>query len=595
MFTYALDEYGDFEGLKNTNKPIYIGGVIYDDHSIRREEVIERKRIKAYYKSVISEAASIANCTSNFSYPEALHSNGDADRNRNVVRPVKEIVKSTLAEFIRRGTYKGNKLQYEDRNGTLRDFQDRNGEYYIFIILKSDQGMTRLLSQNANILAKDDYASNLYFHMADELISRLIFNNPLIDDIQEISLDIATRRSALLENNSRLFKEYKKQGYKAEQAKMKQGEYLGSIPPYGFQIEKIDGKRTLVPEPVTSEIVREIFNRYASGETFVSLAKWLYGQKIHRPSDYKKYKMVYQQEGQQLRQWERESIRFLLTNDAYIGNLVQSGKHMKEQITAEHTHEPLVSEEVFYRVWERIEENIKIQNRRPLRKDTMEDIFRGVLYCGECGHKLSRMVTERKVSYKEVKTFVFYSCPNSKRIDEEKCENEQITFFQIQKVILHLLKKEFLLSSTQMKKLMEFNKEAGEKRKEQIQKAQDELQKSVDGADRKISSYYLEYRNRSISQVQFLETKKKLEEKKEQDRQTLRDLHTEYSSIDRMVDEQNQFLRTILKYKSCAELNAELVKNLIEKIYVYRGKRVEIIWKWNDEFAKVMGGTDDEK
>lgn len=116
---------------------------------------------------------------------------------------------------------------------------------------------------------------------------------------------------------------------------------------------------------------------------------------------------------------------------------------MKEQITAEHTHEPLVSEEVFYRVWERIEGNIKIQNRRPLRKDTMEDIFRGVLYCGECGHKLSRMVTERKASYKEVKTFVFYSCPNSKRIDEEKCENEQITFLQIQKVILHLLKKSF--------------------------------------------------------------------------------------------------------------------------------------------------------
>lgn len=381
----------------------------------------------------------------------------------------------------------------------------------------------------------------------------------------------------------------------SKQAKMKQGEYLGSIPPYGFQIDKIDGKRTLVLEPVTSEIVREIFNRYASGETFVSLARWLYGQKIHRPSDYKKYKMVYQQEGQQLRQWERESIRFLLTNDAYVGNLVQSGKHMKEQITVEHTHEPLVSEEVFYQVWERIEENIKIQNRRPLRKDTMEDIFRGVLYCGECGHKLSRMVTERKASYKEVKTFVFYNCPNIKRIDEEKCENEQITFLQIQKVVLHLLKKEFLLSGTQMKKLMEFHKEAGEKRKEQIQKAQDELQKSVDGADRKISSYYLEYRNGSISQVQFLETKKKLEEKKEQDRQTLRDLHTEYSSIDRMVDKQNQFLRTILKYKSCAELNAELVQNLIEKIYVYRGKRVEIIWKWNDEFEKVMGGTDDEK
>ena len=65
MFTYALDEYGDFEGLKNAIEPIYIGGVIYDDHSIWGEEVIERKRIKAYYESVISEAASIANCTIN--------------------------------------------------------------------------------------------------------------------------------------------------------------------------------------------------------------------------------------------------------------------------------------------------------------------------------------------------------------------------------------------------------------------------------------------------------------------------------------------------------------------------------------------------
>ena len=96
-------------------------------------------------------------------------------------------------------------------------------------------------------------------------------------------------------------------------------------------------------------------------------------------------------------------------------------------------------------------------------------------------------------------------------------------------------------------------------------------------------------------------------------------MHTEYSSIDKMADQQNQFLRTILKYKSCAELNAELVQTLIEKIYVYRGKRAEIIWKWKDELIeqeagdtfslkskkvekknskkceKVSGGTDGEK
>ena len=218
MFTYALDEYGDFEGLKNVNEPIYIGGLIYDDQSVNGEEVIERKRIQAYYEAVISDAELEANSGGDFSYPEALHSDGNRGRDHSVVRPVKRIVKTSLAEFIRRGTYKGNKLHYKDRNGVIHDFKDRKGKYYIFVILKSNLGMTKLLSQNANILAKDDYASNLYFHMADELISRLIFNNPLIDNIQEISLDIATRRSALLDNNSKLFKEYKEQGYKAEQA-----------------------------------------------------------------------------------------------------------------------------------------------------------------------------------------------------------------------------------------------------------------------------------------------------------------------------------------------------------------------------------------
>ncbi len=217
MLTYALDEFGDFEGFKKSNEPIYIGGLIYDDCSVKGEELIERKRVTAYYQSVIADAALCAKNKNEFKYPEALHSNGNGYRDHKVVRPVKERVNASLAEFIRRGTYKGKKLQYKDKSGVLRDFQDRKGEYYVFVILKSDQGMTRLLSRNANILAKDDYASNLYFHMADELISRLIFNNPLIDNIQEISLDIATRRSALLASDSKLFKEYKEQGYKAEQ------------------------------------------------------------------------------------------------------------------------------------------------------------------------------------------------------------------------------------------------------------------------------------------------------------------------------------------------------------------------------------------
>lgn len=216
MLTYALDEYGDFEGLKKDREPIFIGGLIYDDHDVPGEEEQERKRLEAYYRAVIRDAAVGAENAEDFKYPEALHSDGRKDRDHTVVRPVKERVGQTLSEFIQKGTYKGQRLQTFDHN-VRQTLPDRAGEYHIFVILKSDQGMTRLLSQHANILAKDDFASNLYFHMADELICRLIFYNPMISDIKEIALDLATRRSALLESSSPLFREYKAQGYKAEE------------------------------------------------------------------------------------------------------------------------------------------------------------------------------------------------------------------------------------------------------------------------------------------------------------------------------------------------------------------------------------------
>lgn len=216
MLTFALDEYGDFEGLKTCEGPVYIAGLIYDDRNVRSEERLERNRIQAYYKAVISEAAEMAGNPDAFIYPDALHSNGDSIRDHTVVRPVKALVGETLSEFIRRGSYKGSKLSWTDRQGIARDFRDRGGEYHIFVILKSNDGIKKLLRGNANILARDDYASNLYFHMADELITRLVFYNPVIREVKDITLDIATRTSADMDRSDPVIQEYIKQGYQAK-------------------------------------------------------------------------------------------------------------------------------------------------------------------------------------------------------------------------------------------------------------------------------------------------------------------------------------------------------------------------------------------
>ncbi len=225
MITISLDECGDFEGVRERIEPVYIGGLIFDDHGISGEADNERKRISAYYRAAIKDAGKGAQNPDEFIYPEALHSKSDLDysrkknRDRTVVRAVKEQVRMSIAEFIRKGTYlKRTLIDPDAASGRTMECPPRKGQYYLFIILKSKRGMTRLLSGQTNILARDNYASNLYFHMADTVVSRLVFYNPVLRDINNVSFDIATRSSGNLWSNSKLYQEYVAQGYVARKS-----------------------------------------------------------------------------------------------------------------------------------------------------------------------------------------------------------------------------------------------------------------------------------------------------------------------------------------------------------------------------------------
>ena len=214
MLTISLDEYGDFEGAYKDNGPVFIAGIIYDDAGNENDSRIERKRIRAYYERVIEDARTDGPMAAEFVFPKALHSNSDRTRNSLVVGPVKEKVKQTLSEFIKEGTYQGEKLLDLSKPGEKRSFVKRQGRYHIFSIIKSAEGMSRLLGEHVSSLAKDDYASNLYFHMADLVVKRLLFSNPIISQVSKVTLDLATRSSADLKSDDALAIEYAKLGYK---------------------------------------------------------------------------------------------------------------------------------------------------------------------------------------------------------------------------------------------------------------------------------------------------------------------------------------------------------------------------------------------
>lgn len=383
-----------------------------------------------------------------------------------------------------------------------------------------------------------------------------------------------------------------------KKSKLKQGCYVGGIPSYGYYAKWIDGKKVLFLEEGTSGVVRKIYELFDSGNNVQNIIAYLYEKRIHRPKEYQSTGHVYCEEGEVLRQWSVQTIRTILTNHVYIGALVQitaDGKRYRnggrcdiepdEVIMVEHTHEPIVGEEMFYRISSRIEEKRKKElDKKGLPDDILpEDIYKNLIYCGECGKKLKRTCTSNSRSYGvSVRTYS-YGCPNIQRIDSLKCDNHFVSLNTINKIVLETMGKEFDLSGIRAKILADFNRKQAEQREKQFEEKKRVTKNYIQEADVEMSSMYQQYRAGKLDKETFLNLKKGKEMEKSNLVKALSGLESDKQRMKQEADEMDHFIRSLWKGKESAVLDGQIVQCLIRRITVYKDKRVEIIFNFSKE------------
>lgn len=397
----------------------------------------------------------------------------------------------------------------------------------------------------------------------------------------------------------------------SKESQWEKGSYTGGIPPYGYRAEWIDGKKCLFVEEGTSDIVKEIFQLYEQGKNQKEIAIWLYEKKVHRPKDYRRYGHVYWQEGEDFQQWARDTIRFILANPLYMGCLVQartSGKKYKirkksdidseDWSSRENTHEAIISVDQFFRVAERFEKQ-SVYYRKDEERETVtntEDIFEGILFCGECGAMMGRTGYVREFRTNQKLRLYGYFCRKSLRVDSFYCEKKYITGNALTEVVRAALKQEFALSAIRPKDLVERNNEAAGKKRQELEKDFDKIQKELENGKRQGSEFYLKYRSGEISKDAFLKCK----EEKDRQIQVLKARQEEINRSLRELDvetaRQNHFLRTLLKFNEKSELNREVLAALVEKICIFPDKRIEITYRFHgkDFLRTVRGGEGHE-
>lgn len=181
---------------------------------------------------------------------------------------------------------------------------------------------------------------------------------------------------------------YKKIQKRGKIASVSAGNYIFSVPPYGFDKTKVmDGKKecpTLKENPEQANIVRMIFDMYGNkGMGRMSICYHLDELGIKPPKG---------------KQWSSTAIREMLLNVHYIGKVkwnwrptvtvVEDGKFKKkrpqgkveEYLVFEGKHDGIVSQELFDKVQNRIGNNHRATSRVKLRNP-----FAGVMYCRNCG------------------------------------------------------------------------------------------------------------------------------------------------------------------------------------------------------------------
>ena len=211
-------------------------------------------------------------------------------------------------------------------------------------------------------------------------------------------------------------------------------------------LNRIEDRHKLIIDNKVRNVIELIYSLALAGNSPRKIAEMLTLDKYPIPIVYKKdprAKDVVENDGFGI--WKRQTVYSILTNEMYIGNMVQnthnkisySSKKLRktnvgERIIVPSTHEAIISKEIFEKVQE-------ILNKRANSKVTDNQrnyLFGGLIYCHECGRtiRISKDVLKNGVRhYTQCNLYTrkgkFGIC-SSHRINYDWLEEDIINYLQ---------------------------------------------------------------------------------------------------------------------------------------------------------------------
>lgn len=377
-----------------------------------------------------------------------------------------------------------------------------------------------------------------------------------------------------------------------QKIKREKGEFIGSFAVFGYKKSE-DNRNQLVPDDYAADIVKKIFAWKIEGYSNLAIAKRLDEMGILSPMEYKKLRGEKFQTSfvtEAKARWSSVAIKRILTNETYIGTLVQ-GKEEKvnykvkksvrkpedEWVRVPKAHEAIISNEDF----EIVQDLLKVDTRA-VSGEKKAHIYAGLLFCGDCMEPMTRRINRYKG--RETVSFICSTQNNGGSCTRHTISEEDLNFLVLtglrQQVALFLDKSRVLEKIEQMEihfeEVAAFDKE--------IQKLHGEQDKYLNLR----AALYEDLKKGIITEEDFKNFREIYEKR--------------YRELQKSISSQEETIKKLFRSGITAGINLERMKNVmqitaldrttlisfVKRILVYEDKRVYLELRYKELFSKML-------
>ena len=384
----------------------------------------------------------------------------------------------------------------------------------------------------------------------------------------------------------------------ALKAKRQNGEYIGSYAPHGYQKDP-ENKNRLLVDPETAPVIQQIYEWRAQGFGIGTIARMLNERGIPSPGRYRFEHGIItnnNKKGTELL-WNRHALTDILHNIAYIGHLAQ-GKSTASLIRgipfhrtkesewdiAYNTHEPILEEDLFYRVQAVNQERTAAYHANfgaCAHLPKKDNPYRKKLVCADCG---TQMKLYRNLSRDRKKAYFVYLCPTYEEHRELKCVKKSIRSDDLDNAVLQALRVQMDLFCNAQEVLAKLAEKKPGTRAKGLSD-QNELHKIRQEIKRKQGyalALYEDYKSGLLTKEECVLAREKYQKEIAELNEKAAMLESREDRVSRVLEKTKPWAKMFEQYRSAEHITKELVAAFVDQIRVAADGSIQIAFLFDD-------------